>query len=75
MKGFRFGSALGSFYILPGNGGWKRRSATPCSAHSRALKWQPTTSPVATASNCPNWTRQRSKCRTKSPNGKSFTSE
>ena len=36
MKGFRFGSALGSFYILPGNGGWKRRSATPCSAHSRA---------------------------------------
>ena len=23
MKGFRFGSALGSFYILPGNGGWE----------------------------------------------------
>ncbi|MDN7428076.1 hypothetical protein CFB89_13150 [Burkholderia sp. AU16741] len=23
MKGFRFGSALGSFYILPTNGGWE----------------------------------------------------
>jgi hypothetical protein len=23
MKGFRFGSALGSFYSLPGNGGWE----------------------------------------------------
>lgn len=23
MKGFRFGSALGSFYILPGNDGWE----------------------------------------------------
>jgi hypothetical protein len=23
MKGFRFGSAQGSFYILPGNNGWE----------------------------------------------------
>ena len=23
MKGFRFGSAQGSFYILPGNDGWE----------------------------------------------------